>query len=90
MGEAEEREEVWNLAPHSFDGEEHTPRDQSQVDLLSPPEPARLFSNDLKGILVDWRICQPADPVDCEFGGIRMGGVCQVCGAVSRDITEDA
>lgn len=90
MGEAEEREEVRDLAPHAFDGQENTPRDQSQVDLLSPPEPARLLGNNLKGILVDWRICQPADPVDCELSSIRVGGICEIRGAVPRDIIEDA
>lgn len=37
MGKAEEREEVWNLSPHSLDSQEYTPGDQSQIDLLSPP-----------------------------------------------------
>lgn len=90
MGEAEEREEVRDLAPHAFDGQDNTPRDQSQVDLLSPPEPARLLGNNLKGILVDWGICQPAYPIDCELSGIRVGDICQVRGTVFRDIIEDA
>lgn len=88
MSEAEEREKIGDLAPHAFDGQEYTPRDQSQVDLLSPPEPARLLGNNLEGILVDWRVCQPADPVDCEFSGIEVCD-CEVCGAVPRDIIED-
>lgn len=90
MCETEEREEIGNLAPHSLNSQEHTPRNQSQVDLLSPPEPARLFGDNLEGILVDWRICQPADPVDCELSSIRVSGICEIRGAVSRDIVEDA
>lgn len=90
MGETEEREEIRDFAPHSLDGQEHTPRDQSKVDLLSPPEPARLLGNNLEGILVDWRVRQPSDPVDCEFSGIRVCAVCEICGAVPRDIIKDA
>ena len=89
MGEAEESEEIRDLAPHALDGQENTPGHQSQVDLLSPPEPARLLGNNLKGILVDRRVCQPTDPVDCDLSSIRVGDVSEVCGAVSRDIAED-
>lgn len=89
MGEAEEGKEIRDLSPHALDGQEYTPRDQSQVDLLPPPESARLLRDDLEGILVDWRVCQPADPVDCKFGGIRMEDICQVGSAVPREIVED-
>lgn len=90
MGQAEEREEIGNLAPHTLNSQEHTPGDQSQVDLLSPPESARLLGNNLEGILVDRSICQPADPVDCELSSIRVSGICEIRRAVSRDIIEDA
>ena len=52
------------VAPSTLDCEKHAPWDQTQVNLLSPPEPAGFFGCDLDGIEVDRGVAEPSREED--------------------------
>ena len=53
-----------DLPSSSFDGEVHTPRDQTKVDLLAPPEMASFFCNNLQRILVIRSVIEPSNHLE--------------------------